>query len=74
MQITDNWVKNPTKKTLLIVFGFWLLSSLGLLLSMTNFLSENPFQGRYFMLWLLIAGASTASFMVYRNYRANNLP
>jgi hypothetical protein len=51
-----------------------LMCSLGIvcvtsfLLLMTDFFTENPFQGKYMSFWFLIVSSSLTTFSICRNY------
>ena len=72
MQSTNNWINNPTKKQLFLVIIVGLIGFIFLLLAMTNFFTETPFQGKYFMLYILQIGATLTVYKVCRSYFKNN--
>ena len=71
MKQTDTWINNPTKKQMIIVLVLALTGLLFLTLSMTNFFTENIFQGKYLVLYFLVIGAVLTTYKVCRNYFRN---
>lgn len=67
-----NWTNNPTKKQLALTVIAGLTGFILLLLSMTNFFKETPFQGKYFILHFLLIGSSLTVYKVCRAYYRNN--
>ncbi len=72
MQQTTNWTNNPTKKQLLLTVLLGLTSFILLLLSMTNFFTETPFQGKYLILYFLLIFSGLTVYKVCRTYYTNN--
>jgi divalent metal cation (Fe/Co/Zn/Cd) transporter len=72
MQQTNNWIKNPTKKQMTMTLLIGLIGFVLLLLSMTNFFTETPFQGKYLMLYILQIGAGLTIWKVCRSYYVQN--
>jgi hypothetical protein len=66
-----DWIKNPTKKQVLIVFFTWVTGIILLTLSMTNLFTENPLKGKYAILYLLIITATITMISVCINYFKN---
>jgi len=63
-----NWMKNPSRKQLILFTALWILANTLLILSMTDLLTESVFQGKYIMIYLLMIGSSLATFNLYRNF------
>ena len=72
MQQTNNWINNPTKKQMRFVILLGLIGIILLLLSMTNFFTETPLQGKYFSLYFLLISSGLIVYKVCRNYYKNN--
>ena len=72
MQQTNNWINNPTKKQLTLTILLGLTGFILLLLSMTNFFTETPFQGKYLILYFLLIGSALTVYKVCRSYYKNN--
>lgn len=66
-----NYIKNPSKKNLILFTLLWLISILLLTLSMTDFFVERFFQKKYFMLYFLMIGSTLSTAKVFINYRKN---
>ncbi len=73
MKQTNHWIKNPTKKQLIVVVLLGLTSSFLLLLSITNFFTESPFQGKFSGSFFLILASGFAVYQVCRNYYKSNI-
>lgn len=71
MPTNDNWVKNPSRNAVLMTLVAWFVGVSWLLLSMSNFFKESPFQSKSVMLWLVIVGATSTTIWVCRNYFNN---
>ena len=71
MQETNNWINNPTKKQLKITVLLGLTGFILLLTSMTNFFTETPFKGKYFILYFLLIGSALTVYRVCRGYSKN---
>ena len=65
------WIKNPTKKQVLIVFFAWIGAIFLLTLSMTNFLVESPFKLQNMVLLFLILMSGFTTITVLKNYNKN---
>jgi|694.fasta_scaffold25335_13 hypothetical protein len=72
MKQTNHWVNNPTKKQVTVFLLIGLTAFIFLLLAMTNFFTETPFQGKFLGLYFLLIGAGIAVYNVCRNYYKNN--
>lgn len=72
MKQTNHWIKNPTKKQLIVVVLLGLTSSFLLLLSITNFITESPFQGKFSGSFFLILASVFVVYKSCRNYYKNN--
>ncbi|MDQ2721541.1 MAG: hypothetical protein M3Z26_17525 [Bacteroidota bacterium] len=68
----SNWVKNPNKKQVVVLSLIWLACLIPMLLAMTNFFTESPFQRKNLSLVFLIFLATFQVFNVYRNYLRNH--
>lgn len=68
----SSWVQNPTKKnvTLYIIFSF--IGSLLIILSMTDFFTETPFQKRNTPMIMLLISCIWGCTNIIRNYTKNN--
>jgi hypothetical protein len=64
----QSWVENPTKKQALTFGIIGLVGMVLLLLSMTDFLTESPFQGKYFGLHLLFISSAWTTTRILKNY------
>jgi hypothetical protein len=73
MRTKNNWVENPTKKQALTFSIIGILSMILLLLSMTNFLTESPFQGKYITLFMLFISSTYTTTRIIRNYVKNKI-
>jgi hypothetical protein len=62
----SNWIKNPTKKQIILVTIVWLVGVLLLVISMTDF-----FNKKYILFYFLILGTSYIIFKIYFNYFKN---
>ena len=73
MAQSNNWVNHPSKKQLILIILVAFVGIFLMLLSMTNFLTETPFQGKYVLMYLVIFGACLTVFKVCRNYFKNKI-
>jgi len=65
---SKNWIDAPTK-TQTITFGLiGVAGTIGLILSMTNFLTESPFKGKYFVFFFLLLTTVLTTTKIIRNY------
>jgi K+-sensing histidine kinase KdpD len=73
MMINDksNWVKNPNKKQVIVLSIIWLVGLTFMLMAMTNFFAESPFQRKNLSMAFLISLVTYTVFSVYRNYFKN---
>jgi hypothetical protein len=73
MMINKNWVQNPTKKQAMTYGIIGILGMIMLLLSMTNFLTESPFQRKYITLFMLFISSAFTTTSIIRNYLKNKI-
>jgi len=73
MMINKNWVENPTKKQAMTYGIIGILGMIMLLLSMTNFLTESPFQRKYITLFMLFISSALTTTSIIRNYLKNKI-
>jgi hypothetical protein len=66
-----NYIKNPSKKNLILFTLLWLLGILLMTLSMTDLFAERFFQKKYFLLYILMIGSTLSTAKVFINYRKN---
>jgi hypothetical protein len=66
-----NYIKNPSKKNLILFTLLWLISILLLTLIMTDVFVERFFQKKYLTLYFLIIGSTLSTAKVFINYRKN---
>ena len=71
--INKNWVQNPTKKQAMTYGIIGILGMIMLLLSMTNFLTESPFQRKYITLFMLFISSAFTTTSIIRNYLKNKI-
>ncbi len=69
---TTNWVQNPTRKIVTLYIIFTSIGSLLILLSITDFFTENPFQKRNITMFMLLMSAIWGCVNIIRNYTRNN--
>jgi uncharacterized membrane-anchored protein len=69
--IKSDWVKNPTKKQVVMASLIWLIGLILLLLPMTDFFSESPLKRKFLGVALLLVMATFTLFCVYLNYFRN---
>ncbi len=65
------WFKHPTKQQMLLSTVAWLMGSVLLVLSMTNFFTESLFRPKYAILIVLLIGATLTEIGVVSNYYKN---
>ena len=73
MMINKNWVQNPTKKQAMTYGIIGILGMIMLLLTMTNFLTESPFQRKYITLFILFISSAFTTTSIIRNYLKNKI-
>ncbi len=66
-----NWIKNPTKKDIIIVATFWTVGMLLILLSLSNVFRESLIQAKYSMVYVLIVLAIATVIRLIYNYIKN---
>ena len=67
----ESFLKNPTKKHLIIFGLLWFISIILLTLSITDLFTESFFQKKYVMMYFLIIGSSITTGRLYFNYWKN---
>ena len=67
-----NWTQNPTRKNVTLYIIFTSIASLLILLSITDFFTENPFQRRNTIMFMLLTSSLWACINIIRNYTKNN--
>jgi hypothetical protein len=67
-----NWTQNPTRKNVTLYIIFTSIASLLILLSITDFFTENPFQRRNTIMFMLLTSSIWACINIIRNYTKNN--
>lgn len=68
MMLNKNWIEHPTKKQAMTYGIIGILGMIMLLLSMTNFLTESPFQKKYITLFMLFISVTFTTTRIIRNY------
>lgn len=68
MQQPNNRINHPTKIQLILIISSALTGIVLLLLAMTNFFNETPFQKKYIVIYLLFIGVGIRVYQVIRNY------
>jgi hypothetical protein len=66
-----NWVQNPTKKIVTLYIVLTSIGSLLILLAITDFFSENPFQKRNITMFMLLMSAIWGCINIVGNYNRN---
>jgi hypothetical protein len=66
-----NWVQNPTKKIVTLYIIFTSIGSLFILLSITDFFTENPFQKRNITMFMLLISSIWGCINIVGNYNRN---
>ena len=64
----NNWIKNPTKRQIVLFTTLWLVGMFLLIISMTDLFNESIFQKKYLIVYFLIFGATSATFILHFNY------
>ncbi len=72
METKRNWFEKPTKKEVILISSIGVFGVTGFLLTMTNFFTESPFQGKYWIFWFLIFSSTLTTFSICRNYFKRN--
>lgn len=67
----SNWVQNPTKKIVTLYIIFTSIGGLLMLLSITDFFTENPFQKRNTAMFMLLMSAIWGCINIVGNYNRN---
>lgn len=67
-----NNFKYPTKKYLLIFLVLWIISTLLIICSITNFFTENFFNRRYTLMYYLMILSSISTIKLILNYKKVN--
>jgi hypothetical protein len=63
-----NWTQNPTRRTVTLYIIFTPICSLLILLSITDFFTENPFQKRNTVMFMLLISSIWSCVNIIRNY------
>lgn len=66
-----NWVKNPTKREVILVSIAWFAAAFLIILSVTNFFTESIFNKKYAMLYFLLIASIITVIKVFSNYFRN---
>lgn len=66
-----NWVNNPTRKIVILYIIFTSIGSLLILLSITDFFTENPFQKRNAVMFMLLMSSIWGCINIIGNYKKN---
>jgi hypothetical protein len=66
-----NWVQNPTKLIVTLYIIFTSIGSLFILLSITDFFTENPFQKRNITMFMLLISSIWGCINIVGNYNRN---
>lgn len=64
----NDWMKNPSRKQMILFTLLYFAGILLLVLSMTDLFTESLFQGKYLLLYFLIIGSTLATFKIHLNY------
>lgn len=67
-----NWTQNPTRKNVTLYIIFTSIGSLLILLSITDFFTENPFQKRNTVMFMLLISSIWSCVNIIRNYTISN--
>ena len=66
-----DWVRNPTKKIVILYIVLTFIASLLIILAITDFFSENPFQMKNVLMFLLLIYPIWNCLKLVRNYTNN---
>lgn len=66
-----NFIKNPSRKNLILFTSLWLFEIILFILSVTNLFTESFFQKEYLVIYLLIISSTILIINIYTNYRKN---
>ena len=66
-----NWVQNPTKKIVTLYIVLTSIGSLLMLLSITDFFTETPFQKRNITMFMLLMSGVWGCINIVGNYNRN---
>jgi hypothetical protein len=66
-----NWVQNPTKKIVALYIVLTFIGSLLILIAITDFFSENPFQMKNVLMFLLLIYPIWNCLKLVRKYTNN---
>jgi hypothetical protein len=64
-----NYIKQPTKKFLIIFLVLWIISNFLLISSITNFFTESFFNRRYTLTYFLMIWSSISAIKLILNYK-----
>ncbi len=67
-----NWIDKPTRKQTFIFGSIGIVGTILLIISMTNFLTETPFQGIYFVFFVMLIINVITTTKIIRNYLRQN--
>jgi len=63
-----NWIENPTKKQTIVFGSIGIVGVIFSILSMTNFLTESPFNKKYFVFFILFILTAVNTTKIISNY------
>lgn len=72
--IKRNFIKNPSKKDLILFTSLWLLGIILLTLSTTDLFTESFFQKKHVIIYFLMIGSTVTIGKLYFNYWKNKNP
>ncbi|MCX8491204.1 MAG: hypothetical protein ORN54_09065, partial [Cyclobacteriaceae bacterium] len=65
----ESWVKNPTQKQVLLAVVVWALGNLLLVLAITDLFRVSFINRQFIIIYFLMIGSTTATLMMFSNYR-----
>lgn len=69
--IKNSWVKNPTKTQMILSSSAWATGVILIILSITNFFTENIFHKKFLILYFLVIASTYTVITVVANYFNN---
>lgn len=63
-----NWIEKPTKKQTIVFGSIGIVGVIFSILSMTNFLTESPFNKKYFVFFILFILTAVNTTKIISNY------
>ena len=69
--VKRNFIKNPTRKNLILFILLWFVGIFLLTLSTTDLFTESFFQKKYIMIYFLMIGSTITTGKLYYNYWKN---